>query len=240
MKKAVLAIVLGTATLVALAAPVPAKKKLDPPTEDELKASAKNLKQIGIAYHSYVDTYGRCPDNILDGDNKPILSWRVVLLPYLEEEKLFKEFKLDEPWDSKTNKPLIEKLPKVYKPIRVTAEKGETFYRGFCCRDSTFEPAPRGNKKFPASFPDGTSNTLLAFEAGEPCIWSKPDDLGDAKAALPKLGGLFEGDFHALMCDGSVYLGKSTKLDADQFRRLITRNDGFVVDREKALGIEKK
>ena len=94
---------------------MPAKKKLDPPTEDELKASAKNLKQIGIAYHSYVDTYGRCPDNILDGDNKPILSWRVVLLPYLEEEKLFKEFKLDEPWDSKTNKPLIEKLPKVYK-----------------------------------------------------------------------------------------------------------------------------
>ena len=237
MKKALLAILLGTATLVALAAPVPAKKKLDPPTEDELKASAKNLKQIGIAYHSYVDTYGRCPDNILDGDNKPILSWRVVLLPYLEEEKLFKEFKLDEPWDSKTNKPLIEKLPKVYKPIRVTAEKGETFYRGFSCAGATFDRVP---KRFPASFPDGTSNILLAFEAGEPCIWTKPDDLGDAKAALPKLGGLFEGDFHALMCDGSVYLGKSAKVDAEEFRKLITRADGDIVDRAKALGIEKK
>ncbi len=238
MKKALLAIVFGTAALVAFAAPVPVKKKLDPPTEKEISESAKNLKQIGIAYHNYVDTNGKCPNNILDGNNKPILSWRVMLLPYLEEGKLYEEFKLDELWDSKTNKALIEKLPKIYKPMRVTAEKGETFYRGFGCDGATFDRVP---KKFPASFPDGTSNILLAVEAGEPCIWTKPDDLDDdAKKALPKLGGLFEGDFHALMCDGSVYLGKSGKVDADQFRRLITRADGDIVDLEKALGIEKK
>jgi hypothetical protein len=240
MKTALLALALGAASLVALAAPTPKEnKKLDPPTAKELKASQNNLKQIGIAFHRYCDAQTTCPNNLVDKDGKPSLSWRVLLLPYLEEEKLFKEFKLDEPWDSKHNKALIEKMPKVFAPIRVKAEKGETFYRGFNGADTTFETGKL--LKFPASFPDGTSNTILVVEAGEPCFWTKPDDLPfDNDKALPKLGGLFDGDFHVLLGDGTVEAGKSGKMDAGEFKKMVTRSDGNVVNPEAALGIEKK
>jgi len=61
--------------------------------------------------------------------------------------------------------------------------------------------------KFPASFTDGTSNTALIFEAGEPITWTKPDELVyDEKKALPKLGGLFDGEFNVALADGSVLL----------------------------------
>ena len=248
--KTVLAVVLvvgllvggiGTAALVALAAPTPKEtKKLDPPTAKELKASQNNLEQIGIAFHRYIFfARDECPNNLVDQNGKPTLSWRVLLLPYLGEEKLFKKFMLDEPWDSKTNKALIEKMPRVFAPIRVKAEKGETFYRGFSGADTAFETGKL--LKFTESFRDGTSNTILVVEAGEPCIWTKPDDLPfDNRKALPKLGGLFDGDFHVLIGDGTVAAGKSSKMNAGEFKKMITLSDGKDYDPAAALGIEKE
>jgi hypothetical protein len=117
------ALLLTAAALIA--APIPKEaEKLPAPTEKELGQSQNNLKQIGIAIHNYHDTNNKMPADIVDKDGKAILSWRVLLLPYLEEEPLYKEFKLDEPWDSKTNKALIERIPKTFAPIRVKAEKG--------------------------------------------------------------------------------------------------------------------
>ena len=229
-------------SLAAVAAPIPKEKekeKLLPPTEKQFAASRNNLKMIGIAIHSYHDTNGKMPADVVDKDGKAILSWRVLLLPYLEEEKLYKEFQLGEPWDSKVNKALIEKLPKVYAPIRVKAEKGHTFYRGFNGADTTFEAGKK--LAIPQSFPDGMSNTIAVVEAGEACMWSKPDDLPyDATKVLPKLGGLFEGDFHVLLMDGSVMKGHEKMMNTDEFRKLVTRSDGMVVNIEMALGHEKK
>lgn len=227
-------------SLSAVAAPIPKEKeKLLPPTEKQFAASRNNLKMIGIAIHSYNDTNGKMPADVVDKDGKAILSWRVLLLPDLEEDNLYKEFQLGEPWDSKVNKALIEKLPKVYAPIRVKAEKGNTFYRGFNGADTTFEAGQK--LAIPRSFPDGTSNTIAVVEAGEACMWSKPDDLPyDATKVLPKLGGLFDGDFHVLLMDGSVVKGHEKTMNTDEFRKLVTRSDGFVMNFEKALGHEKK
>src|SRR5580692_2246885 len=159
----------------------------DPPaiTKKDLNASKNNLKQIVLAFHNYHETNNQFPGDILDKDGKPLLSWRVAILPFLEEEKLYKEFKLDEPWDSDNNKKLIEKMPKLYAPVRVKAKAGETFYQVFTGENALFG----GKKKpsIPASIPDGTSTTGMVFEAGEPVIWSKPADLPfDAKKPLPK------------------------------------------------------
>ena len=232
------AVFLGVASLIA--APTPKEnKKLDPPTAKELQASQNNLKQIGIAFHSYNDAHNALPNNLVDKDGKPTLSWRVQLLPYIEETALYKEFKLDEPWDSKTNKALIERMPKLFAPIRVKAEKGGTFYRSFNGPDTAFETGKQ--VFFPRSFTDGTSNTILVVEAGEACIWTKPDDLPyDAKKPLPKLGGLFDGDFHVVFADGVVKTGNGKKMNADEFRLLLTMSDGNVMNFEKALGHEKK
>ena len=73
-------------------------------------------------------------------------------------------------------------------------------------------------------------------EAREPVVWTKPEDIKfDAAKDLPKLGGLFDGDFHVLLMDGSVRLARGAKLDAKQFKLMVTRSDGMVIG-SNALG----
>ena len=75
-----------------------------------------NLKQIGLAMHNYVAAHNNAfPAPALPGkDGKPALSWRVALLPYLEQQSLYDRFHLDEPWDSPHNKALIKEMPAVF------------------------------------------------------------------------------------------------------------------------------
>jgi hypothetical protein len=139
-------------------------------------------------------------------------------LPYLEQDALYNQFKRDEPWDSEHNKKLIEKIPKIYAPPPgVKADKGHTFIQCFAG-----PKAMRAGMSFEKSFRDGTSSTFLVVEAGEPVIWTKPDDIRyDPDKPLPKLGGHFNGDFFGVMSDGSVkFFRKGTKEEV--IRALIT------------------
>jgi hypothetical protein len=209
---------------------VGADEKLPPPTRRELLTSQNNLKQVVLAFHNHAAAYNDVlPNNIYSKDGKALLSWRVVILPYVEELPLYQQFKLDEPWDSEANKKLIEKMPKLYAPVRVKAKEGETFYRMF---SGTGILGPKPKYKI-ANIPDGTSNTGAVFEAAEPVIWTKPGDLPyDPKKPLPKLGGLFDGEAHVAMFDGSV---RRLKKDPDetQLRILIEPDDGQVLDWKK-------
>jgi hypothetical protein len=219
-----LPVVFGAALV---AAPIPKDGRLPPPTPEQLRASENNLKQIGLAGHNYHAAYNQMANNIYSKDGKTLLSWRVHLLPYIEETPLFNEFKLDEPWDSEHNKKLIARMPKVYAPIRVKAEPGQTFYRGFDGPGAAFESGKR--LRIPASFPDGTSNTAWVVEAGQPVVWTKPDDLRfDPQKDLPKLGGLFEGEFHVLTVDGAVHRAKKD-FDPQTFKLMVTSADGHVI-----------
>jgi len=94
---------------------------------------AENLKQLGIGLHNYHDTYTILPTAAIYGkDGKALLSWRVAILPFIEHDDLYKQFKLDEPWDSEHNKKLIEKMPRTFAPAGSQAEKDhETHYQGF-------------------------------------------------------------------------------------------------------------
>jgi hypothetical protein len=230
--RATLACAVLFAGLAAAAAPVPKGPPVPEVTAEHLKASQNNLKQIALGVISYADSNnGRMPTNVTDKDGKALLSWRVLVLPYLEEEPLFKQFKLDEPWDSDNNKKLIDKMPKLYAPIRVKGKAGETFYQVFAGETALF--GPKQQPLYPASIPDGTSNTALVIEAGDSVIWTKPADLPfDAKKPLPKLGGLFDGEFHVALCDGSVMPVKKD-FDADEMKKLITPADGEVLDVDK-------
>ena len=206
--------------------------KADPPTSGQIRTSQNNLKQMALAMMNYADTNrGRMPNNVYDRNGKSLLSWRVLILPYIEQDKLYKEFKLDEPWDSEINKKLVSRMPKLFAPVRVKAKEGETFYQVFSGEQAPFRP----NKPtiFPASFPDGTANTGLIYEAGEPVIWSKPDDLlYEDKKPLPKLGGMFDGDFNVALADGSVMLCKKDA-DIGEMRKLIMPADGQPINMDK-------
>jgi hypothetical protein len=169
------------------------------------------------------------PIDLAAADGKPLLSWRVVILPHLGEEELYKQFKLNEPWDSAHNRKLIAKRPRVYAPFRVTAREGETFYQVFKGKDTLFPP---GKLMRIADITDGSSNTGLIFEAGEPVVWTKPADLHfDDEKPLPKLGGMFGGECGVVLCDGRVERLRKNAND-EHVRRLIMPNDGYVVSDE--------
>src|SRR5262249_30644118 len=140
-------------------------------------------KQLLLGFHNYHDTFGQAVPAIVDPDGKPLLSWRVALLPFIEQDNLFRLMKQDEPWDSEHNKKFIEKMPKIFEIDGVTAKPGSTHYRTFVGANASWafdRPA-----QIPATFQDGTSNTVIFVQAAEPVIWTKPDELPfDGKRAV--------------------------------------------------------
>ena len=200
--------------------------------------SVGNLKQIGLALHNYHSTNNHFPPGaIRDKNGKPLLSWRVELLPYLEQAALYQEFQLDEPWDSPHNKPLMERMPAVYAVPRSRSGPGETFYRGFSGPMTLFDPEAKNGVGI-ADVTDGTSNTLGVVEAREAVPWTKPDAeipfegpglKPEVLAKLPpRLGGHFPGGFNALFLDGSVRFLKDS-INIQVLHTFITRNGGEVI-----------
>ena len=187
-----------------------------------------NLKQIALAMHNFHDTYRKFPAAAtVDKKGKKLLSWRVHILPFIEQDPLYQQFHLDEPWDSEHNKELIKNVPPVYiSPNHEDlAREGKTVYLVPTGKSTAFE----GNEGLRiADFTDGTSNTILAVEAHRDAavIWTKPDDLAvDFKNLLKGLKGAREGGFHAMLCDGSVRF-ISDNIDVKTLAALFTRNGG--------------
>jgi Protein of unknown function (DUF1559)/Domain of unknown function (DUF4190) len=188
-------------------------------------ACSNNLKQLALAMHNYHDVHGRFPPAVVySKDGKPLYSWRVLLLPHLNEEGLYKQFKLDEPWDSPNNQKLLALMPHVFEDQSTpTKEQSSTFYQVFTGPTTAFE-SPQGERL--QDFTDGTSNTFLIVEAAQAVPWTKPADLAyDPNQPLPELGGQHAGGFNAVKADGAVrFIGAGTPEQV--LRGLITRNGG--------------
>lgn len=199
--------------------------------EAGLNARAQNnLKQLAIAVHNYESAYGRFPFQGVPAPNgiNPKLSWRVTILPFIEQQALYNQFKLDEPWDSEHNKKLIPKMPKLYAPLGFgDAPEGHTFYRTFTGRGTI------GSAQTFAGITDGTSNTIMFVEAGESVPWTKPEDFPfDPNKPLPKLGGHFKGKMHVAMGDGSVRTIDLTKINERVLKLAIQADDGLPLPEE--------
>lgn len=220
-------------------APVAAALLVPATTSARLSArrsqSINNLKQIGLALHNYHSVNNHLPPGVIaDKEGKPLLSWRVAILPYIEQAALYNEFHLDEPWDSAHNKPLIARMPTTYARPGAQADPGKTFYRGFSGESTVFDPKVKDGVGF-HDVTDGTSNTLAIVEAKTAVTWTKPDqeipfDPAPEKARniLKDLGGHSPGGFNALMLDGSVRFIKES-INVNVLRALITRNGGEVI-----------
>jgi hypothetical protein len=198
--------------------------------------SMNNLRQIGLAMHNFHDTHGALPAPAsYDGDGKPLLSWRVHILPYIEQDALYKKFKLDEPWDSKHNKELIKEMPTFYKvPGGMKVDDGKTCYLVPTGDDTIFPKGEAGSEKGLklTAITDGTSNTIMVVEAApdKAVPWTKPEDWEfDADKPNKGLVGHRPNSFLALFADASVHrIPKSTK--DETLKALFTRAGGEVVE----------
>jgi hypothetical protein len=190
-----------------------------------------NLKILGIAMLNFAARNGgRFPPAAIRKDGKPLLSWRVAILPYLDiyrGVRLYREFRLDEPWDSPRNQALLKEMPSPYEAVAGKEPAPySTYYQGFVGPGALFD-GEEGTRT--ADVTDGVGQTLMVVEAAEPVPWTKPEDLPyDKDKPLPKLGGQFEDGFYAASADGSARF-LSRKVAPETLRALIMRSDGEVI-----------
>ena len=140
----------------------------------------QRLRNLSLAMHNYESAYGNFPPAAsVDEAGKPLLSWRVHVLPFLGQMNLYKQFRLDEPWNSENNLPLVTKMPSFFADTNLNArsdnKQGRTVFQ-LPVGDGLLFNGP-AETKF-GGLKDGSSNTLMivAVARKQASIWTKPDD----------------------------------------------------------------
>jgi hypothetical protein len=200
----------------------------------ESEETKNALKQVGYGFHYYHDSHNRFPRADGDGEGKFTgLSWRVHLLPFLEQADLYNRFKFDEPWDSEHNKTLIDQMPSVFKSPGVT-EVGKTSFHVFSGENTLFH----GDKGTSIrEIADGSSNTILCIVAGadQAEFWTKPGGLEvDLKSPRKALGDVKSTNLQVLFADGSVVTNLPTTVDERSLALMIQPRDSTPINFELA------
>ncbi|MEQ1830298.1 MAG: DUF1559 domain-containing protein, partial [Pirellula sp.] len=194
------------------------------------------IKHISLGIHNYFSANQLLPPgkSPRDANGKSLLSWRVHILPYVDEQELYNQFKLNEPWDSPHNKPLLQKVPKIFRSSDVNVSEISGIPSGF-----TTIVAPVGNDTIfgqdkPVNFghiTDGSSNTAWLVEVKPELAvpWTAPQDyVFDPANPANGLQVGEEGRFIAGLADGSV-MSLPVSMDAKNLHHLFQKSDGNVV-----------
>lgn len=138
-------------------------------------ASSNNLRQIAIALHNYEDTYKQLPPAVVkDSNGKPLYSGYVLLLPFLEQQPIFDQWKSDEPWDSPNNLPLSQQvLPLFRNPAIPQTMPGQCDYPLVGGPGSILDPDARSRRFSDVS--DGLSNSIFVIEGMPSGSWAQPN-----------------------------------------------------------------
>ena len=199
------------------------------------QAKMNDLRQIGIAMSSFENTYGQLPIGessrktpVRYRDGKPLLSWRVHLLPFLEQGPLYSKFKLDEPWDSPHNIKLLDHMPDLYKSLDYPGLGHKTVLLGmggpsgiFYSGESRDVPRAVRSRDIPSLF---AVALVVMAQPEKAVLWTKPDEfVFDPKNPRQ---GLTKGSepIPALFTNGSVRsigseVNSEALLELFQFRR---------------------
>ena len=116
-----------------------------------------------MAVANYADANGHFPPAYQLGPDRRLWhSWRVLILPFIEQDSLLKQYRFDEPWDGEHNKKLIDKMPKIYALVRGKAEAGTTFYQAFGGSNGALVFAAAGHRVALYDSFEGARATALA------------------------------------------------------------------------------
>ena len=192
-----------------------------------------HIRQIVIAFHSYHDTHNAFPPlYIVDANGKPLHSWRVLILPYIEQTALYEAIRKDEPWDSEHNKQFHDKMPSCYQ-CPDNPGKG-------CCyaviAGEAFVPAKaeeNTGRSF-AAIADGLSNTLAIVEVKQPFCWMDPaadvslDELVKGINAKGRCGSFHPKGCNIGLFDASARFLPET-VDKEVLRGLGDIDDGAII-----------
>jgi hypothetical protein len=188
--------------------------------------SMNNLKQIMLAMLNHHDARKWYPAHAnYSDDGKPLLSWRVHILPFIEQQALYQQFHLDEPWDSPHNRELIPMMPAVYldPSSGLATTDGKTHYLGPVGAGLLFDGTAEGREI--RTITDGTSNTIAVIQVSDENAveWTRPDDWEfDPNDPLAGIGSMRAGNiFLTGLCDGSVH-AMSLDINPALFKSMLT------------------
>ena len=214
------------------------EESYEPEEPDDAIIALNKLRVVALACMNYESAHMVFPSNVTDDEGKPLLSWRVRILPFLgqHQHELYNKFHLDEPWNSEHNIELLAEMPDVFESPDFE-NKLKTLIQGFDGEGTIFEGGEKVNF---GTIHDGSSNTLLCTESVEDkaVLWTKPQDLKRDKDT--KVKDLFRFKYFddvdgqrmqkvsaVVLCDGSTALIRKDVSEKD-LESLITKDDGMV------------
>jgi len=194
------------------------------------------IKQIVLALHTYHDAHNAFPPlYTVDANGNPLHSWRVLILPFMEQTALYQQIRLNEPWDSPYNRQFHD--VRVFGFSCPSNPTGGCVYAGIA--GEVFVPATAAGRVTGVglgAISDGTSNTLAIVEVREGFNWMDPtkdvtlDELvNDFGGRGVRVGSYHSGGMNVGMCDGSVRFITET-IDRALLRALGTKAGGEAVN----------
>ena len=194
--------------------------------------SRKKLRDIGIALHEYENAHKQFPaahadERVIAGSKRTVArSWRVAILPFIDQEKLYNQFHLDEDWDSEHNLKLLDQMPEIFRAPGARKESTETPFLAIVGSQTVISESGTQMR----DIQDGTANTIMLMETKKLVPWTKPEDIDfEPEGEMPKLEPVYEGGldvgfgFHVVFADNSIKFIKSYTSQKD-LRALFTRS----------------
>lgn len=164
----------------------------------------ENMVTIAEALNAYCDKYGTYPPPaLLDASGKPILSWRVLVLPFMGYGDLYTQFDLNKPWDSPANMNLVRRMPNEFASPN-SYDARTTFETNYSLITGAGTLFPPGGSLARSNL---DKNTILLVETMNNTTWSQPGDIDIGRgirvgnAAMVDIGGLHKGSFTAVTVD---------------------------------------
>ncbi len=187
--------------------------------DDQLSMNLLNLGKAMHNFHSAYTTFPASAGTVIGGSRvrgKPTqpFSWRVAILPFIEGQKLFEEYRFDEPWDSEFNTKFLDRMPEFFKSTNPETPVGHTHIQALVGGNRAMELKEGVGFR---DITDGTSNTALLVETAGSVPWTKPLDV----TGTPTFPA---NQVRILMADGRVV--DLRKIDLDILEKLITRDGG--------------
>lgn len=207
---------------------------------------SNNLKQIGLALHNYHDVYKSFPPAyVADASGRPMHSWRVLLLPFLEQQDLYEAYSFDEPWNGPNNRELLSQvLPVYFCPNQSGHGRKSATHTNYVAVVGAVTAWPGGESTSHREINEAGATILVCEISDRRIPWMKPVDLthADAMALLTSVdaskptGHVLQSFFYewsngrqVAMADGSVVFIEQG-IGANDASRLLDKGNDFPLE----------